>query len=322
MATLGEARMASGDAAGAVRDFEQLAERQSEAAGIRYLLGWARLANGDTEGAKTALLAGLERDPAPDNLPSARLMTSLVSATEELEEKVAIVAALKAVQPEHPQVLDLEAQLAARQGDTARPVEIYRGLAGRFPGEQVWMVQLAKAQWAAGRREAYLDTLRGWLGGHPDDPAAQALLANGYLQMERHAEARAALERTLELAPDHASSLNNLAWLLREDDPTRALTYAQRARELRPEDVAVQDTLGTILLLEGRAGEALGLLQDAAEKWPTNPTIRYHYALALEQTGDTHRARRQVSALLQAGGDFPERTEAEELLARLDGAGD
>jgi predicted Zn-dependent protease len=262
------------------------------------------------------LFKGLEVDPNPDNIRSSRLMTDIVAATPDLAEKLKLVERLKKAQPEHPQVQDLEAQLAIRRGEAATAAEIYGGLFARFPGERVWMRQLAQAQWKAGDERGYFDTLNAWITSHPEDPAAHALIANGHLRLGQAEEARAALEKTLELAPDHPSSLNNLAWLLRHEDPGLALAYAERAHGLSPDDLAIKDTLGVLLLQAGKHERARSLLEYAAVR-SEDPSVQFHYALALTETGDLEKAQRILLEVKDK--EFSELEQARALLNELRG---
>jgi predicted Zn-dependent protease len=241
-------------------------------------------------------------------------MTALSSLQPSMEAKNAWVGELKALYPEHPQVLDLEAQLALKQGAAKRAVAIYKGLHERFPEESVWTLNLANAQWEAGDKDGHIATLTTWLDQHPKDVRAQYRLALSYLALERLDAAKSAFAKVVELQPDNAVALNNLALLSRDEDPQKALTYAERAYELNP-DPRVMDTLGVTLLHQGETRRALKLLQDASMKRPDLATIKYHYAMALSQSGRQDEARKVLKRLADA--DFPEKAEAHALLAEL-----
>ncbi|MDY6930003.1 MAG: hypothetical protein SWN10_23370, partial [Pseudomonadota bacterium] len=70
--------------------------------------------------------------------------------------------------------------------------------------------------------------------------------------------------------------LNNLAWLLREDDSARALELANRASEFAPDNAAVLDTYGWILHLSGKHIEAKEVIAKALAIAPDNAEIRAH----------------------------------------------
>jgi predicted Zn-dependent protease len=118
------------------------------------------------------------------------------------------------------------------------------------------------------------------------------------------------------LQPGNVIALNNLASLLREVDPAQALSYAERAYELAPHP-HIADTLGVILLHRGETERALAVLREAAVKSPTQPTINYHFAQALAQSGRKDEARTVLKRISRI--DFPERPEADALLSQLGG---
>jgi Flp pilus assembly protein TadD len=118
------------------------------------------------------------------------------------------------------------------------------------------------------------------------------------------------------LVPNNPIVWNNLALLLRDEDPAQALRHAERAYALN-QDSRIADTLGVILLDQGETARALEVLREATVKSPTQPTINYHYAKALAQSGNKEEARAVLKRVTR--GDFPERAEADALLSQLGG---
>jgi thioredoxin-like negative regulator of GroEL len=80
---------------------------------------------------------------------------------------------------------------------------------------------------------------------------------------------------------------------------------------------AISDTLGWLYVQRGDASRGLPLLEHAAARLPQNRDVRYHWAVALSETGDPRRALEVLQELLATGGDFGKRSEAEELVAEL-----
>jgi tetratricopeptide (TPR) repeat protein len=93
---------------------------------------------------------------------------------------------------------------------------------------------------------------RGWrvLGGLRDVPSAEREMAN---------------RKAIELNPEDAMSLNNLAWLLAlSDRPSEALAFANRALDLAPWNSNYIDTLAEIAARMKRCSEALRLIGRAS----------------------------------------------------------
>ena len=98
-----------------------------------------------------------------------------------------------------------------------------------------------------------------------------------------------------------------------------ALGHARHAAAAAPEAPAVLDTLGVILLQNGKASEAREALEKAAKGAPNVAAIQFHLAQALAQTGDEDRAREILRGLLSNTEPFEERDQAQQLLTQLRG---
>jgi FimV-like protein len=77
------------------------------------------------------------------------------------------------------------------------------------------------------------------------------------------------------------------------------------------------DTLGWILVEQGDVQRGLPLLQKAVAGAAGNGEIRYHYAAALNKSGDKAGARKELEQLLAGGNTFPQADEARALLKQL-----
>lgn len=204
-----------------------------------------------------------------------------------------------------------------RRGDPAVRVALARRFAEAAPGEPAARLALAAALDAAGDAKSALEVLR----ARPfDDPAIALALGMAY---ERGGDRARALELYAKAVEDDrapAAALNNFAYLLAGSDPSRlpvAIEHARRAVALEPAVGEFQDTLGWLLYLDGRLDEAIAALARAAAAVPANPTIRYHFAVALDARGEPARAANHLRAALLSAETFPEAAWARELEARL-----
>ena len=94
----------------------------------------------------------------------------------------------------------------------------------------------------------------------------------------RYSEAKQVYLATIKLDPNNAISLNNLAFLMAENngDLDQALTMAQRAKQLLPNLPEVSDTLGSIYLRKNLNGDAVDIFKNLVTKVPTSSTYHYH----------------------------------------------
>ncbi len=90
--------------------------------------------------------------------------------------------------------------------------------------------------------------------------------------------AQSDLERALQLSPNEPFVLNYLAysWAEQGRNLPEARRMLEQAMRQRPDDGAIIDSLGWVLLRGGDAREALRLLERAAELQPEDPTINGH----------------------------------------------
>ena len=84
-----------------------------------------------------------------------------------------------------------------------------------------------------------------------------------------------------------------------------------------PDNGAIVDTLGWILVENGELVEGEELLRQAVEMENGRPDIRYHHAAALARLERTDEARTALEEILSGDLQFSSRTDAEKLLAEL-----
>ena len=117
--------------------------------------------------------------------------------------------------------------------------------------------------------------------------------------------------------PDNVVVLNELAWLLKESQPGRALEYAERANALQPDSPALMDTLALSLYYNQKYQRARDVMRDALSQAPGHPALRYHEALIDVALGDNAKAIKTLQSLVSDNTEFSEMQEAKALLAKL-----
>jgi len=125
--------------------------------------------------------------------------------------------------------------------------------------------------------------------------------------------------KILELDPKNGIAMNNLAFILADTDtdPTLALAYALRARQLFPNEPTIVDTLGWVYLKLNRADDAIPLFREILQKTPSHATYRYHLAAALELKGDHAEAKRESEAALKSTPSKEDAQKITELLRKI-----
>ena len=188
-----------------------------------------------------------------------------------------------------------------------------------YEREPSWRVLTSRvtALRLAERSAEVLDLLENWVVEHPEDVIGRLALA-GQLQTAGSEDAALrAYDAVIAAHPNNVVALNNAAWLAAQRQESRALELAERAAELAPDNPAVLDTLGMVLLRRNREAEAIGHLEKAAELAPRAPEIHVHLAEAFAQAGRGNDARATLESLLRQPLPPNEKAAAERLLGSL-----
>jgi tetratricopeptide (TPR) repeat protein len=128
---------------------------------------------------------------------------------------------------------------------------------------------------------------------------------NNYLN-----DALGVYESLLQKMPNNTSVLNNVAYILADNnkDLDKALEYAQRAYEAKPDDPEYLDTYAIVLHKKGRNSEAVQFVQTAIQQYEAQrasvPAEAYeHLGQFQEQLGESSQARSAYEQALEAGGE-------------------
>jgi predicted Zn-dependent protease len=253
-------------------------------------------------------------------VPSRILLARIYVSKQDYPEAQKLVEGLAAAEPKNASIAELQGTVALAQKRPADAVAAYeRGLA--IVDNEFFRSRLATAQAQAGHVDQAEKTLLPWIEAHPDDPAARLAMGDIYVAANRLSDAQSQYAGILKKNPNDAVAENNLAWTLSEiGRNSDALLHAQHAAALMPQSPQILDTLGVVLMKNGKNDEAVATLQKAAGTQPdANLSVRLHLAQALAAAGRKDDARENLRAMLATGKPFKERDEAEKLLKQLGG---
>lgn len=154
------------------------------------------------------------------------------------------------------------------------------------------------------------------LPGGSGDAAASAKLglieqvAGNYRAASEH------YRKVLQTNPREVFVLNSLAYILAEfiGNPAEALPYAQAAKELAPENAAVDDTLGWTYYKMGLYPKAVRHLELAVERG-ASARRHAHLAMAYARSGNRMRAKQTLATALKLDPNLPEASLAQKVVA-------
>jgi tetratricopeptide (TPR) repeat protein len=286
------------------------------AAGAAFLL--VRLAEDIQRQQPTPLALSLVRvagmlDPRND---AVHLMIAGMLAADG--RSAGALGALDRVNPKGPwtsRVNDARVQLLAErgQGDAALALAT-RAAGAKGAGPQDW-TRLGGVQ---GTLNRYADSAASYAraidltraAGTEPNWTLWMLKGSAYEQAGDWENARPALTKAAELAPDQPAVLNYLGYaqLERRENLEEAERLIRRASELRPKDSAITDSLGWAYYVRGNLPMAIETLERAAAGQPDEPTINEHLGDAYWAAGRRIDARYAWrAALLGADAQGSER---------------
>ncbi|XKH00701.1 tetratricopeptide repeat protein [Marinobacter nauticus] len=152
------------------------------------------------------------------------------------------------------------------------------------------------SQWQEQRRDVLIPTLlrlarnegpealgtvtKAWIEQQPQNPAANMARADWLVTDGQEQLAISHYETVLDSNPGNPAALNNLAWILRERDPERALALSEQASQNAADNPMVLDTYGWLLHLAGQHDESIRVLEQAVALAPENEEISAHLEAA------------------------------------------
>lgn len=143
--------------------------------------------------------------------------------------------------------------------------------------------------------------------------SAEALYGIGsvYLNQNKNADARAALERAVKLSADYPDTLpdawNNLGVIAtREGRLDESVQYFQKALRLNARHLLALDNLGNAYRSQKRWDDARSVLEQALEVSPQDPEANYSLGMVFAQTDDTAQAYEYLQRALKARPVYPE----------------
>jgi putative PEP-CTERM system TPR-repeat lipoprotein len=279
---------------------------------------------GDRRAAENLLQDGLRSAPGDPLLQGAAV--GIVRDASGIDAAITLARQIQQRPGAMPAAAPLIGDLLMAANRPADAATAYAEAARANPSSALALRQVAALS-AADRRADAVRVLEAAAQRDPNDAQVQALLGQFALQANQYEVAMRHFRRAAELAPQDAISLNNLAWLMQERADAAGLAEAQglaeRAFFLAP-SAEIADTLGWILSRRGQTDRALALLRQAAAgaaagRSAQSAGISYRFAATLANAGQRQEAVRLLDATLAEVAQFPERAEAERLLASLRG---
>ncbi|MBJ7277369.1 MAG: hypothetical protein COB82_01685 [Marinobacter sp.] len=252
--------------------------------------------SGDSDRASAVLNRG--RALFPDNEEISLQAAQQAFSAGNVDEARNILQDAKQQHPDSPRPYLMEARYFESQGQNQQAAEFYQLAMDKQPSAGIINAHAAVLQ-DSGKKDEALSLLYSGIDTFPDSLPLRLRLALLQQSEGEQDKAKANYEKLLDSMPKNTIVLNNLAWLYHETGDQRAVPMAKKAYELAPDNAAIVDTYGWIMLKAGNPEESLPILKKAHELQPDSEEIALHLAEAYRAVGRNDDAKR----ILEKFGD-------------------
>jgi len=280
-------------------------------------LAWVKFDQTKFEEARKFLARAAEVEP--NSRETLYLLGLSYLAEKHPDKALAVVQAKLRTNPQWADGYDVGGELMIMAGRRAEAEDLLQKAVQINPQLRSAWVALGGIRLAESQYEQALDIFTKltqqdpkWAGGY---------LRVGQIQERRTDwnDAEVAYQKVLQLEPANVVAKNNLAWVYAEHGGNIdvALRLAQEAKEARPDDPSVSDTLGWIYVKKETLGNAIALLKESVAKDPKDPEFNYHLGVAYLKAGRLPEARQYLQTALKLQPKFAEAADANKLLVSL-----
>jgi Tfp pilus assembly protein PilF len=227
---------------------------------VEYLQARQAIAQQDWGTARNLLMSALNN--SEQELAASRLLIEVELESGNLGEAQRLINNLMEQYPAEDTLLLAQARLYELQGDPAKALQY---LQSKWYNNASPTLAYNIYQRLNPDPEKQVDFLIKWSRQQPDNDRPLSYLALNAQRSGNNTVAINYYAQAAQLNPRSPSTLNNLAWLYYETNNPLALETAKKAYQLAPDNAAILDTYGWILVVNGKRQEGIELLEKALE---------------------------------------------------------
>jgi len=311
----GLALEAAGESNQAIETYNKLASLRPQSPQPLLRLAALHARQKDTTAAIDALRRAQKLSSNPRDLVPQ--MVQVYMAGDLPEEALKEARALQKSDPKFAGGYVLEGDVLFAQRKFAQAETSYRQALKLEPKSDGVAIRLHRVLAAGGKGTDAEAFAKSWLADNPKNVGVRMYLGERALATKDYKVAAAHYQTVLAIEPNNAVALNNLAWIGGETGDPKAVGYAERALKIAPDNAAILDTYGTLLIGKGESVKGLEYLSRAAQAAPSRYDIRLNYARSLAAAGQKGAARKELESLQALPEDFAGKSEIPALLKEL-----
>ena len=311
---LGRSQQAAGEFNQAVTTYHKLAAMMPSSPRPYLILADAQMAAKNKEAAGDNLRKGLEIKP--DLVEAQRALIALNLDAKKFDEAMAVARTVQKQRPKEVVGYVLEGDIYAFQKNWDTAATAYRSGLKQVNSTEL-ALKLHSALIASGKGSEADKLSSTWQKENPRDAAFLGYLGDGALMRKDYSSAEKIYMAMIKLQPDSAVAYNNLAWVTEKLNKDNALSYAEKANTLAPNQPAFLDTHAMLLSAKGDHLKAAELENKALALQPQNGTLKLNLAKIYIGGGKKDLAKKELLELEKLGDNFTAQAEVANLLKSL-----
>lgn len=310
----GRAELAAGDNQRAISTFKKLSGLQPRNPTPELRLAEAYMATKDMDAAARSLRRAAELQP--DNLAVMRSLARLSVEQKRPQEGLAVARDVQKRFPKEAAGYTLEGEVEASRQAWGAAAQAYRASLQRASSVET-AAKLHSVLVAAGKAPEADRLFADWIKEHPKDTSLPYFLGDVALAKNDWPRAEANYRAVLEIQPENALALNNVAWLMVKQGKAGAVALAEKANTLLPDRAPLLDTWATALEADNQLPKAIETQKRAIALEPKDAALTLRLAKLYIKAGDKPRARAELDVLSKLGQKFAGQAEVASLLKTL-----
>ena len=233
---LGRAQLQAGETNQAIATFGKLAALKPLLPMPHLRLAAAHMTNKDPQAAEESLRKALELKPGDAQIQRGLIFVLLED--KRVDDAIAIARGVQKQRPKEGVGFTLEGDIRASQKDWDAATAAYRAGLRVEPSTDL-AIKLHAATTTAGKAGEADRFAATWMSAHPKDAAFLTYLGDSAIARKDYAAAEKHYLAALQIQPDNAPALNNLAWMTQQTHKPGGIAYAEKANGVGPQPAGV-----------------------------------------------------------------------------------
>ena len=314
LVALGRTQQALGEYNQAIATYNKLIAMQALSPLPHMYLAEVHVAEKNPDAAMQSLHNAL--DLKPDFLEAQRALIVLEVGAGKFQNALTAVRTIQKQRPGEVVGYALEGDIHVAQKNWSRAEAVYLDGLKRVSSTEL-AIKLHTVMQASGKVAEADKFSLSWQKDNPKDAMFLFYLGDRALARKDYGSAEKNYAGVVKLQANNAIAYNNLAWVSSRLNKDGAVTFAQKANSLAPNEPAFMDTLAMLLSEKGDYTKALELQTKALALQPKNSALKLNLVKIYIKGGDKDLARKELAELSKLGNGFAGQAEVASLLKVL-----